>query len=278
MKPLFKKIWLIVAGLALCQAVFSQQVFEPVKVLAGNYIDFDADNLGNIYLIAKDQQIKKINAQYDSVVVFNEVRNFGPLFAIDVSNPLRVILWYKDFATLLILDRFLNRRTIIDMRRIGILQCSAVAQSFDNNIWLFDELDNKIKKINEAGELLLESADFRILFDDPPHPFKMEDFNKQLYAYDSTRGLVVLDYFGAYKQVFSYKGWRSIQGFEKGLLAADEQSLIYLPPDGINTTSVKLPESLLPYKKIRVQLRLCYVLGIDGVLRIYKLPDNITPR
>jgi hypothetical protein len=274
----FLKIWLAGFLLLLCHHSISQQSFEPVKIFQGTWIDFDADNLGNVYLIAKDQQIKKINEQYDSVGVFNEVRNFGPLHAIDVSNPLRVILWYKDFATLLILDRFLNRRTIIDLRRIGILQCSAVAQSFDNNIWLFDELENKVKKINESGELLLESADFRILFDDPPHPFKMEDFNKQLYAYDSTRGLVVLDYFGAYKQVFSYKGWRSIQGFEKGLLASTEQSLIYVPPDGINTISVTLPAEILPYKKIRVQQNKCYVLGVDGILRIYQLPENFSPR
>lgn len=271
------KIVLAVFVLSLCQPAFSQQAFELLKVFNGNWADFEVDNLGNVYLIAKDQQIKKVNPQYDSVGLFNEVRNFGPLFAIDVSNPLRVILWYKDFATLVILDRFLNRRTIIDLRRTGILQCSAVAQSFDNNIWLFDELDNKVKKMNEAGDILLESADFRILFDDPPHPFKMEDFNKQLYAYDSTRGLVVLDYFGAYQQVFSYKGWRSLQGFEKGLLAADAQSLIYVPPDGINTVSVQLPPAIVPYKKIRVQLRQCYVLGTDGILRIFSLPDNITP-
>jgi hypothetical protein len=265
-------------GMLICLPAFAQQSFEPVKVVNGNWIDFDADNLGNIYLIAKDQQIKKLDARFDSVGVFNEVRNFGPLHAIDVSNPLRVILWYKDFATLVILDRFLNRRTIIDLRRLGILQCSAVAQSFDNNIWLFDELENKVKKMNEAGDILLESADFRILFDDPPHPFKMEDFNKQLYAYDSLRGLVVLDYFGAYQQVFSYKGWRSIQGFERGLIAADDRSLIYVPPDGINTMSVPLPAAILPYKKIRVQQRQCYVLGTDGVLRIYLLPNHFTSR
>ena len=49
----------------------------------------------------------------------------------------------------MVLDRFLNIRNTIDLRQSGIFQVSAVAQSYDNNIWVFDDLDSKIKKIDD---------------------------------------------------------------------------------------------------------------------------------
>ena len=61
------------------------------------------------------------------------------------------------------LDRFLNVRNTIDLRSSGILQARAVAQSYDNNYWVFDELESKIKKVDDNGKVLLESADFRMI-------------------------------------------------------------------------------------------------------------------
>lgn len=268
-------IWLFFLSTGI---IIGQGTFSKIQTVPGNWHDFEADNLGNLYLMKEDMQIKKLNAALDSVGVFNEVRNYGTLFAMDASNPLRLILWYKDFGTLVLLDRFLNRRTIIDLRKTGILQCNAIAQSYDNNIWIYDDLDSKLKKIDEEGTVLLESADFRILFEDPPSPFRLEDFNKRLYAYDSTRGLVVMDYFGAYQQIFSYKGWRYVQGFGKGLLAVNGAHLTYVPPDGINTISIPIPAEMQPFRKIRVQAGKLYHLGPEGTITIYQMPENLPGR
>ena len=40
--------------------------------------------------------------------VFNDVKKFGQATLIDVSNPLKVLLYYRDFATIVVLDRFLT--------------------------------------------------------------------------------------------------------------------------------------------------------------------------
>ncbi len=253
----------------------AQPAPEKLHTVPGSWTNFEVDNLGNLYLLGSDMQLRKFNDQLDSMGVFNEVRNFGTLHTVDASNPLRIILWYKDFATLVILDRFLNRRTIIDLRQAGILQCEAIAQSYDNNIWLYDDLDAKVKKINEEGTVLLESADFRVLFDTPPRPFKLEDYNKKLYAYDSTRGLMVMDYFGAYQQILSHQGWRQLQGYGKGLLAADARSLTLISPDGINTRTIPLPPQWLPFRKMRVQAGKLYLLSEAGILTIYALPAGL---
>jgi hypothetical protein len=71
----------------------------------------------------------------DSVAIFNNVKKFGKISTIDVSNPLKVLLYYKDFSTIVVLDRLLATRNTIDLRQQNIFQVNAIGQSYDNNIW-----------------------------------------------------------------------------------------------------------------------------------------------
>lgn len=230
------------------------------KTFAGKWTNVEVDNLGNLYLVDEQQRIKKLNNRYDSVGTFNEVRTVGTLHSIDVSNPLRIILWYKDFGTLLLLDRFLQVKTSIDLRNIGLLQCNAIAQSYDNNIWVYDDLSAQIKKINEEGKVLLESPDMRVLYDAPPHPQTLIDFNRNLYAYDADNGLLICDYFGAVQKRLPYKGWKNLQSFGRGLLANNEDVLTWLSSNGIDSKKWELPAGWWDAQKIRFYQNKVYVL------------------
>ncbi|MEP7320153.1 MAG: hypothetical protein ABI921_15460, partial [Panacibacter sp.] len=154
---------------------------QQTKVIPGIYSGFFTDNLGNIFLVAKNNQVKKLNQDLDSVGVFNDSRRYGDISFLDVSNPLKIIVYYKDFTSMVVLDRFLNVRNTVDLRTAGILQAKAVAQSYDNNYWVFDELDNAIKKIDDNGNVLLQSPDFRILFSEQYNPTSIIDADGLLY-------------------------------------------------------------------------------------------------
>lgn len=66
------------------------------------------------------------------------------------------------------LDRFLNVVNTIDLRKQNIFQAKAIGQSYDNKIWVYDEMENKLKKIDEDGKLLQETPDFRLIFNQSP--------------------------------------------------------------------------------------------------------------
>jgi hypothetical protein len=103
--------------------------FLLVRTYQGDIVDAAMDNLDNLYIISSGGQIKKYNSAGDSVAVFNQVKNSGKLFSLDVSNPLKLLLFYKDFSTVVVLDRFLAKVTSVDLRRVGILQPGAVGLS-----------------------------------------------------------------------------------------------------------------------------------------------------
>jgi hypothetical protein len=234
--------------------------------------DFEVDNLGNLYLFGARQQLKKLSPTFDSLAVFNDTRHFGKLYMLDASNPLRILLFYRDFGAIIILDRFLNVRTILNLRTAGYQQVSAITQSYDNNIWLYDELENMIKKIDESGKTLTSSPDFRVLFDDPPQPQELQDFNRYLYASDSEKGLIVMDYFGAVKNKLSFKGWHNLHSAGNGLVATNSAGLVYFQPGNPDTKNKPLPAPMIAAKKIRVHDGKLYVLYKEGRLGIYRLP------
>src|SRR3982751_4245634 len=75
-------------------------VFIFNKTLPGDFSYFTVDNLDNLYLVNNSSnQLKKIDGNGDSVGVFNNVRKYGKLFSIDATNPLKLLLFYKNFAT-----------------------------------------------------------------------------------------------------------------------------------------------------------------------------------
>ena len=108
--------------------------FKMVKTISGDIVDFTVDNLDNVYILTSRNQLKKFNANGDSVAVYNNVKKFGQASLIDVSNPLKVLLYYKDFGTVVALDRFLNVVNTIDLRKQNIFQAKAIAQSYDNKV------------------------------------------------------------------------------------------------------------------------------------------------
>jgi len=175
-----------------------------LNTLTGGIKDFSTDNLGNIYLLTATNQLKKVNEKGDSIAVYNDVRRYGKIYSVDAANPLKVLVYYKDFATAVVLDRLLNVRAAIDLRKQNILQVTAITSSYDNNIWLYDELDSKLKKIDDKGNVLLESTDFRQIFDSVPSPSVMYDRDGLLYLYKP-----------ATFQWFSYKAFQEQSRFVK---------------------------------------------------------------
>lgn len=184
--------------------------FVLIKTYTGNIADIAMDNLDNLYIISSGGQIKKLNAAGDSVGIYNQTKNYGLLYSIDVSNPLKLLLFYKEFSTVVILDRFLANQSTLDLKRFSILNPSAIGNSYDNNIWVYDEYDNKLKKIDEKGNKLLETPDFRTAFDQSFSPQKILNDNGLVYLADTTNGIFVFDNYGSLKKKIPLKNWQAI--------------------------------------------------------------------
>lgn len=243
--------------------------FHFVKYFAGEIADAAIDNLDNVYLLSSTDQLKKYDAAGDSIAVYNNIRKFGKLYSIDVSNPLKVLLYYKDFSNIVVLDRLLAQRSMIDLKRSNLLQVSAIGLSYDNNIWAFDEYDNKLKKINEEGRVLLETPDLRTVFQQSISPQQIIDQNKQVYVYDSTNGVFVFDQFGTFKRKIPIKGWSQINITDKYISGVTTKGLHSYSIASLLEAEEIFPGNFSPYYRYNLTHNKLLALSKEG-LYIYR--------
>ncbi len=266
-----KKFFLIII---FCNTSFlnisaQSEINFQIKIIAkGDFVFFAVDQFENIYLLNAANQLKKINANDDSVAVFNSGRKFGMISQIDASNPLHILVFYNDFSTLLILDNQLSVRNTIDLRKQNIFQVQAVCRSHDNNIWLFDAIENKLKKINEAGNLILETADFRQLFGNDFNFISITEENELVYLYDPKHGVFIFDIYGALKNRIAITDWKNFAIENGELRGTKNDSLFNYSIKTFSFAEQLLPKIFQDAISIKIASSKIYVLKKNEVYRI----------
>ena len=245
-------------------------LFRFLKKIEYPISSFTVDNLGELYLINTDNQLKKYNEKGDSVGVFNQVTKYGKLSYVEAQNPWKAILFYQNYSTIVLLDKYLNVLTNINLRQQNIFKVTAVTSSYDNNIWLYDEQENKLKKIDDTGNKLFESVDFRLLFDSVPTPTKIIDADGFVYLYDPENGLYIFDYYGSFKSKLSFTGWTDVMVIGKSIYGFDEKNLYRYTSPLPDIKKYLLPQALQNNTSVRVSNHRIYVLK-DQQLEIYSM-------
>jgi hypothetical protein len=244
--------------------------FRLEKVISGNFTVMDVDITNNVYLITAGNQLKKYNPAGDSMAVFNDVKKYGNPSLLDVSNPLKVLLYYKNFSTVVMLDRLLSLRNSINLRQNNIFSVKAIATSYDNNVWLFDEQDYKLKKIDETGKLLQESTDWRLIMNEAPSPTTIIDNNNFVYIYDPARGFYIFDYYGTFKNKIPFLDWSKISVSNGNITGFTSQRLHSYQVASLNEKTYRLPSLFHDYISAKAMNGKLYVLKAEG-LEIYSI-------
>ncbi|MBS1737840.1 MAG: hypothetical protein JSS98_14740 [Bacteroidetes bacterium] len=267
------RVWFL---LAVC---FSQHLpsfaqndssFRVLKTLSYPVTSFAVDNIGELYLITPGNQLKKISENGDSIGVFNQVTKYGKLTDVQVQNPWKALLFYRDFATIVMLDKYLNVTGSINLRNKNIFKVNAITTSYDNNTWLYDEQDNKIKKLDDAGNVLMESTDFRRLFDEAISPQNLVDDNGLLYLYDPERGLFIFDYYGSFKRKIAELHWDDFTIIEKKIYGFDANNLYEYHALTNDVTTTPFPEIIKGSSELKIMNHKIYVLKAQQ-LTIYSM-------
>jgi hypothetical protein len=265
---------LVIAGsqrvLAQDTPVYGSAAADFVRSLtvAQDIVDFSVDNLGNIYVLNSDNQLKKLSPRGDSLAVFNDVRRYGKIGSIDVTNPLKILVYYRDFTTIIELDRFLNIINTIDLRTLNIQQAQSVGLAYDNNIWVFDELDARLKRIGDDGTLVDQSTDFRQLFDTVPDPVSVLDRDGLVYLYDTAKGVYIFDHYGTLKTHLDFSKWKDFNVIGKNMLGRDETKFYRYQQATLNLQEEPIPAAYQGASRIYITPMVIYVLKKTG-LEVY---------
>lgn len=264
---------ILFVALAVEASAFAQDgggaaAFQLTRTLGPDIVDFTADNLGNIYVLSKDNQLKKLGPNGDSLAVFNDVRRYGKIATVDATNPLKILVYYREFTTIIELDRYLNIINTIDLRKQNILQAKAVSLAYDNNAWVYDELDARLKRVADDGSLVDQTTDFRQLFDAAPDPSIIRDQGGLVYLYDTSKGVYIFDHYGTLKTHIDLPGWLDFDVVDKNLVGRDSKKFYRYQPGTLDMKEEPIPAAYQGATRIRITPAVIYVLKPAG-LEIY---------
>lgn len=158
---------------------------------------FSVDITGNIFIINQQNSCIKYNPKGDSIGIFNEIRKGQPTL-IDVTNPMRVLLYYANFNRIDVLDNMLSKKNTIALNNLGLTNISCIANSVDGSIWIYNTAAGALQKINDKQEITYTTA-MQNIMDDMPAPSFMIEQDRQLLMCDTLHGIIhKFDLYGFY--------------------------------------------------------------------------------
>ena len=239
--------------------------FKLERIIPGSFNFMEVDVLNNVYLVTQSNQLKKLNANGDSLAVFNDVKKYGNPTLIDVTNPLKTLLYYKNYSTVVILDRLLSERNSINFRKQNIFSVKAIATSYDNNIWLFDEQNVSLKKIDDEGKVLQETTDWRLIMDDVPSPTLIIDHNNFVHLYDPKKGFYSFDYYGTFKNNLPFLNWENVSVGSNRLNGFKNNQYFSYELQSLNLKTYRMPDYFVNYLGIRAMNGKIYLHTKNGI-------------
>lgn len=183
-------------------------------------VDFiQTDHFGNLYVV-KDFRITLFDLNGKQLFVFEDYTS-GKISHIDVTDPMKIIVYYKDFMVVRLLDKTLSELSSFRLNNSGFDMVETIAHTRDRKFWIYNQSDFKLKKIDESGKIFNESELFNILFDEPVAPTKIIEYEGIVYLNDPLQGIYVFDQFGTFLRKIPIKSIRQFQLIQEKLIYFD---------------------------------------------------------
>jgi hypothetical protein len=208
------------------QLLFSQDnpLFEKSFALeADHFIGTDA--LHCFYYV-KNEVLYKITEEktwsYQNV-------NLGKLSSVDIGNPFKIILFYRDYNTVIVLDNNLNELT----GAIGLpgANYNLVGFASENDLWLYSKDDNLLKRFNYQNK--------NIQLITQPLSFYQKDFlaeeifsDNQKVWLSGPQGILTFNQYASYLSFTETSDIRNFIPLKDGFLYRKNEALVFSNQDG----------------------------------------------
>lgn len=157
---------------------------------------FDVDAFGNIYLVTANNEVCRFSSNHLLTATLAD-RKLGTITSIDVTNPLKLLIFVDDFNKVIWVDNNMAVIRTLDLESI-YGDITAAATSNDGGMWLFSPVKNIIYKTDTHGNQLFYSnnlMDFGII---GPKVTQIKERDNHLLVSTQNYGLLVFDNFGQF--------------------------------------------------------------------------------
>jgi hypothetical protein len=228
------------------------------------------DNLGNSFVVRNDQLTK----YRDNGTVFRLYSNkkLGKITSVDPMNPLKIVVFYRDFSQVVFLDNTVTENgDPILLTDWELEQASVVCSSYDNGLWLFDQVQYSLTRFNQQFKPTVQVKSLNQILGYTPQPAFMMEQNNHVFMSDTAHGILQFDIFGTYIKTIPVKGLKKFQVFGDNLYYANKEG--FLVAYGLKTlqeSRLKLP--VTDFIDMRIGQNRLHILGSDSLI-VFEFPE-----
>ena len=245
------------------ESLLSQST-RTIKILPSK---IEVDKLGNLYVVDVKNQLSLFNNLGVQKYKYSEKRS-GTIHSVDVSNPLKILVFHKDFNQIRVLDNTLNIVETISLNTNNKFSTvTLVAWSNDGNFWIFDDLQQKLFKINRNLEILVETNRFNDLGLIDYKPIKLIERENTLVINGVGSDFILFDNFGQMT--------KKIEAAHAKDFSFDGSNILYLTATGLKNQAINYPSytaiglpnklSVTDIENIKLENDKWYIMYNDGV-------------
>jgi len=222
---------------------FSLMAQKEIKITASSVY---FDHLGNIYSLNKET-LNKQNTQAKDLQYQNSF--LGNISLIDVSDPLRILLFYKDANQILFLNNELSPiNEPINLDELSLFDVDKVCNASINGFWVFNKIEKRLIFFDKQLKKKYQSMDLSSFVNNDQAIVEMKMFGDKIYLNIPDRGLVIFDMFASYIKTIPLKKVSDFQVFSQAILYATDSSVYLFDKQKLETKKIIATQS--PIKKI----------------------------
>ena len=186
---------------------------------------FEVDHLGNIYLV-QDSELLMFDSKGNKLHTYSNSL-LGTISSVDISDPLRILVFYRDFNQILFLDRKLAEiGGEIDLYDVSENDTDLVCSSQSGGFWMYNSSDNQTIHISANGEKINQSILLNSFFGESI-PTQMIEYGNDLFLLFAEKGILKLDRNGQFLKKIQIPGINSFQVSLNGIRYTKNDNNLY---------------------------------------------------
>ncbi len=214
-----------------------------------------ADVLNNIYFIRNNSLFKK---GPQGMLVYSNV-NYGKLYSVSLQDPFKIILFYKDFNTVILLDNRLNE--ITQRLTFPDVNLSLVGFAPENNLWIYSKDDNLLQLYDYQNKNIQLNSQPLTSYKEGFLAEGMISNNENVWLWNKN-GIIQFNQYLIYIGETSGKDIKNVFLYKKGIIVQEESGFFYLENKTKIPVDLKIdnPDASVYFIKDTFYVFACHIL------------------
>ena len=221
------------------------------------------DSFGNVYVMSTNE-ISKYNSKGVLQKTFSNKR-YGKISFIDATNPLKILVYYKDFQQIVFLDNQLTgSNNPISLERLGHEQTSLVCSSMNNSFWLYNNQNNELVRYSKELQPLVKTGNLKQILQSDIKPNFIKEHNGYLYLNCPSFGILVFDIYGTFNKTIPLKNLTEFDVVNGNIFYFENKTLKEYQLQTFNTVEKTFSDTLI--KTVYWNNRTFYKVYADSLI------------